>query len=408
MSSGGGGGGGKTEFEWNDQLKPYWSNLLSNAAETADQPYTNYFQSTGQSRVAGLNPDQNEGMDYTRNMARMSSSPIPAMDGARSGITDTLRGMYLNANPYANGQNNPWASTNPSVGHNDVGNEVNPWRNVTVGPSANPAAGAANAYQGMDNPYFHQMVQSGMDDITGAYQRGTAADTNKMFALSGAYGGSAHQQAVQNNQTTLGKNLSQYVSGLQNSQYDRSGQMDEARLGRAFEGGESLAGRDLQAQTFNKQIGSQLDEAGINRRYGAQDTFNAQNLQNQQFNKQLGLQSWEQGQDRGSQNFLAERGNMMGAIPLGQNEQGLAYQRIGGMMGIGDFQRGVGQQQIDENYNNWFDANNYNKNQNAWLAGILSGAQGGLPPNQMTSAPGNAATNSLGAALAAYGLFRNS
>lgn len=455
LGGGGGGGGGKTEFEWNDQMKPYWTDLLSNASQTADQPYSNYTQATGRSKVAGVNGDQQEGMQYTRNMAQMMTSPVGVLNQTRDTLQNTLNGGYLDSNPYAQAQGNPWTGMNANVQQNPYGSQTNPWGGVQVTPGANnfnpqidtggrfsaaPTDAGTNAFQGMDNPYFRQQLQSGMDDITAAYQHGTAADTNRMFAQSGAFGGSAHAQAVQNNQTALAKQLGNFGNQALSQQYDRSAGMDESRLGRAFQGQqfdanlgnqafenaaqrgmqggmfganmqnqnqEALLGRDLQAQQFNKQIGAQLTEDQYSRQNQNQEAFIGRDLQNQQLNKQLGLQSWEQGQDRGSQAYMGERGLMNSALSPAQNEQALAYQRIGGMMGIGDFGRGVDQQYRDEDYNNWFDANNYNKNQNAWMAGILSGAQGGLPPNQMTTAPGSTAANSLGAALAAYGLFRN-
>jgi hypothetical protein len=84
----------------------------------------------------------------------------------------------------------------------------------------------------MDSKYFQDVLKQGAGNITDAYKQGTSADTTRMFNLAGAFGGSAHQNAVANNENALAKQLGQYTSGMQNDQYNRSAGLQEAAYGR--------------------------------------------------------------------------------------------------------------------------------------------------------------------------------
>ncbi len=106
---------------------------LQQAGNVASTPYTPY---TGQ-RVAGLTPLQRSSIQGFGDLA----GGTPSLNAADDMLTSTLRGQ--NGNPYAG-----------------------------------------------DNPYFRQSLQTGLGDLTDAYNRGTAADTTRMFNQAGAFGGS--------------------------------------------------------------------------------------------------------------------------------------------------------------------------------------------------------------------------
>jgi hypothetical protein len=220
-----------------------------------------------------------------------------------------------------------------------------------------------NQYAG-DSPYFENDLQAGMDDIIGGYQRGTSADTTRMFNLAGAFGGSAHQNAVANNEQGLGRTLSNYVSGRRDDQYNRSAGLEDSYLG-----------RDLNAQQQDLSRVSQLEENRLN---------------------------------RGSNAYEGERGRQMGAIGAGQNEQALALQRANSLVGIGDAQRGYNQDIINQGYNDWQAQQQHPFQQLDWLTGLFSRAQGGMSPNSTTTSTGYSASpysQLLGTGLAAYGLL---
>lgn len=330
---GSGGGGGQNSFQWNDDIAPYWQQTLQDASAQAAQPYQQY---QGQ-RVAFMDQNQQDALGGIRDFAMNSGSPVT--HSANGQLQQTLDGDYLTgdlANPYAS-QQDPWANQMIQNGQNQ--------------------------YVG-DSPQFQHVLQSGLDTMNSAYQNGTAADTTRAFNMAGAFGGSAHEHAVANNQAALAKQQSDYVSSMQNDQYNRSAQLQEGQLG-----------RDLQADTINKGQGQDAYEAYLN---------------------------------RGNADFEGERARQMGAVPGGQNEQELALQRYQALMGAGDAQRAYQQQFDDLNYNDWQDSTNWGRNRSSWMSGILSGAQGGLPPTQTTTQSAYAAnpfSSIMGTALAGYGMF---
>lgn len=392
-----------------------------------------------------------------------------------------------------------------------------------------PVSGGSNKYAG-DNPYFRNTLKTGLEDITSAYENGTAANTRRMFNLSGAFGGGAHQKAVANNEAALGKTLGNFTSGMLNDQYGRSAGLEESALGRgmgaqqfnvgmgntafenaagrnigvnqfgqqlgnqAFENAqgrglqagqfnaslgnqafESSRGRGLQAGQFNASLGNQAfsDAAGrgmqagqINNQFGSQSFENAANrglqaqmfdkgqggnfyenflnrsfqgeeadtarrmggwqqyvnsdLQNQQLNKQLGG-SWMQdtlgrqfaGEEarlgRGTNAWEGERGRMVGAVGNALQGQGMDLGLNQALMGAGDINRSYKQDLLNQQYADWQDQQNHPYKMLDYMTGLLSRAQGGMSPNQITTQPGYAASpyaGLLGGALAAYGLSR--
>jgi hypothetical protein len=116
-----------------------------------------------------------------------------------------------------------------------------------------------------------------------------------MFNLAGAFGGSAHQQAMANNENALGKQLSQYTAGMQNDQYNRSAQLAESGLNRGSQAFQNERNRQISAlsptqseQALALQRENALMGIGdINRSFN-QDQINQnyqdyQNQQNQPF-----------------------------------------------------------------------------------------------------------------------------
>ncbi len=332
---------GETKYTWSDDMAPRWNNILNVAGNMADPNTHPLNQYPVEARFSPFNTDQTDAMQYTRNMATMSNNPISAMNSARDQIAKTEQGGYLPGHTDAN----------QSAGIMD-----NPWANQGL----NGYAGAENRFGG-ESPQFQGLLHSGQQDIADAYQRGTSADLTRLMNLSGAFGGSAHQNALANNETALGKTLGQYTSGMQNDQYNRSAGLEESRLGRGSQAAENAIGR--------------------------------------------GNQEFMQGQQLGSQAYENERGRQLQASGLGQNEQALAYQRIGALAGIGQQQQDFGQKQQDYNYQNWLDQQNYPYKMIDWLTGTYGRAQGGMGANSaMYGNNGSAVTQGLGGLLAAYGL----
>ncbi len=333
---GGGGGSGTQQYNWNDTLAPLWQSILPQGQSLANQPYQQY---QGQ-RIAGMTPDQTQAFQEVRNLNSMTKSPMDAINGAIDQTTNTLGGAYMpggsKADPYA-GQGNPYAN-----------------QMITNG---------TNQYIG-DSPQFYGVLNNGLQDIGNAYQQGTAADTTRMFNLSGAFGGSAHQTAMANNENALAKQMNQYVTGMQNDQYNRSAQLQEGQLG-----------RDQQTDMYNKGQANQDYENFLN---------------------------------RGSQAYQNERGRQMSAVGLGNDQQGLGQQRATNLLAVGDANRSYNQDILNQNYNDYQTQLQYPYTQMDWLSGLLGRAQGGVSPNMTTQTSGYSASpfsQIAGMGLLGYGAF---
>ena len=346
---------GETRYEWSGAMQPRWDRALNyldrsvfpGGIDNASTDLGTYKPYTGQ-RNASLDYNQRAGIANMQGMGALAPSPFDYTDttgrqhrgsfnAADDQLQNTLSGAYMGGNPGTQGGmdvNNPWT-------HN----------------FRNEQAAMQNQFGGGDaNPHFRKMLNQGMEDITGNYQKGTSADTTRMFNLAGAFGGSAHQNAVQNNEAALAKQLGNYASGMQNQQYDRSAGLDESRIGRMTSAQEGLLSR--------------------------------------------GNEGWQRGQDRASNAYEAERGRQMSGIGLGQNTQGLAMDRIRGLMDTGGVARGVDQQNRDFDYSQFTEAQNHPYKLLQLLMGNYAQAQG-QTGQQNTSMYGGSNAGAIGGGLLA-------
>lgn len=207
---GGGGGSGTQKYEWNETMKPYWENVISRGANESGNPYRTYNSDTGRSKIAPLSGTQNQAGAYLTALNSHTGDPTKSLNAAQNQTQATLGNSYLSG-----------AGANPHLRENE--------------------------FQGTDNPYFRSVLGQGLGDITNSYKDGTSADTTRMFNLSGAFGGSAHQKAIANNEAGLGKTLNNYAQGMYNDQYNRSAGLDEARLDRGSGSWNAERGRQMQA-----------------------------------------------------------------------------------------------------------------------------------------------------------------
>lgn len=266
MSSGGGGGqSGETRYNWNPTMEAYWTqSALPWAAQEASRGYTPYQGD----RVADLNSDINISLARNRELANTG------------GPGDTVIGRNTAANIAG-------------------GNQL-----------------SANPYQGL-SPTFNNVLQAGADKIVSNYNRGTAADTTRMFNLSGAFGSNAHQDAMRNNQSALAEQLGNYTSGMLNQQYDRSGNMYESALGRQMQA-IPLA---LQGQGLTNDLNDRVMRGGEYQRGYEQQNLDSQYGQwNEAMNYGRNLLDWYGnflGRAQGSTGVTTQTQPYSGTNPFG-------------------------------------------------------------------------------------------
>jgi hypothetical protein len=173
LYSGGGSGGGSststTKMEPAAEVKPYLKPYMDWAWNETNQPYETY---QGQ-RVSNLTPEQYMGAGLT---SAQALNGFQGQGDAFSNYAATMRGDFMNPDA------NPWLSAN---------------------------------------------MNKAMGDITSAYRSGTKPQTDSAFARSGAFGGSAWDQSVMNNERTLADSLGNTANQFlgQNYMNERGNQM---------------------------------------------------------------------------------------------------------------------------------------------------------------------------------------
>jgi len=145
-------------------------------------------------------------------------------------------------------------TTNQALGgFQGQGDVSNFYQNLMQGVYGDPAT----------NPYLQKNADYAMQGMSNAYSTGTAAQNDANFARNGAFGGSAWDQATQNNQKTFADSLGAAANNFYGQNYAQNMQNMMAGLGQAGNM-QQLGYNDANALTH---VGDQ------NRQY-AQDVLN--------------------------------------------------------------------------------------------------------------------------------------
>ncbi len=163
-----------------------------------DIPYVGY----GGQRVADFDPDQVAGTDMIRAAAQRSAGDT---DTARGQFSDTANGAYMGYQP----------GFNPMLG--------------------------------LNNPYLTQAIDYATGDVSRAYAQGTAPQTDARFARSGAFGGSAWQQAQTENNRAYAQELGRVSSTMRMDDYTKQQQLFENAIGRSDAAYQAERARQLSA-----------------------------------------------------------------------------------------------------------------------------------------------------------------
>lgn len=316
-----GGTGGDTtqvsKMEPSAEVKPYLGPYMEHAAAIAQTPYQSY----GGQQIAGFTQDQLSGFDMTRDHAFGSQQLLGV---GNNQLMQTASGGYSGYTP----------GTNSYLG-----------KETQVG---------TNALLGMDNPYLNKAIQSSMGDITTQFNNSVANNTDAMMARSGAFGGSAWQQAQTENANQLAQNLGRTSNDMRMTDYA------------------------LQAQ---------LQEADVARRMNASQTDLARNSALEQSGIQLGDAAYQ-----------AERARQLQATGMLPSLQQAGYQNAQALLGSGDAQQAMNQSQLDLLYNNWLQEQNYPQQQ-LDIMGRAIGTTMGSGGTQTTTGNSGVQRNSTASAL---------
>jgi hypothetical protein len=218
-SLGGGGGGGSQsvtqEFKPPEYTKEGWQQYLNAAGVISQRPY----EQSGLPQVAPWNEYQDTA---ARLMFDKTLSGTPMGNAANGAFTNAAQGNY--ANPYAQNV-----------------------QGIASGQAYNPAmAGYAEMAQGGTNPFTEQMIANNTQNMAEAYSTGTAAQNDMSAAMSGAFGGSAHELQQQAGAANLAKQVGQMATGARQSQYQN-------------DFGNRLQALGGYANTYQGDVGNQLN-----------------------------------------------------------------------------------------------------------------------------------------------------
>lgn len=346
----GGGGGGQQQQDIAPTLRPYVTDVLSRAKGQVDTPYQAY---PGE-RVVGFTPQELAAQQGIQQMA------------GQYGLASMAPGLTSSASYYQ-----------PAYGYLGQTGETLATGAGALAESGGIQRGAAReigldevgkfALTGEDIQRYMDPYQQAVTDIEKAQARQDALQTAQAIAAksagAGAFGGS--RQAILESQAAsdLGERLSNIQSLGQQRAYQQA----------------------LQTATQQQQVG--LGEAA------------AQRAREQQLGAGIAGLAGQYGQLAGGLGALSGQYGSLGQQALGQG-----YRELGYLSGVGEAQRGMGQQRADVAYGEFQQQRDYPMRQLERYAGMAFGVPSGYLQQQQAQPSGF--QQAVGGLTAAAGLGR--
>lgn len=253
-----------------------------------------------------------------------------------------------------------------------------------------------------NNPYLDQTFDRASDAVTRQWNQSVLPGVNSTFSLAGRTGSGAHQNAVNQASEQLGDTLSDLGNQIygQNYQQERDRQMQAANSLGGFDTTEQGYGLQASSANASNALNRNLNQANLiqdARRFNVgfdqnramtdagfqqgasqfnagqrQDTreFNANNNMNaQQFNQNFGLNLGNAMGNAFQQNF----GNQLAASNLGMSLGEQDFMDINRMLGLGGMVEGKANEYLGDQVNRWnYQQGAPERNLN-WLAGLIAG-----------------------------------
>ncbi|MFA5135689.1 MAG: hypothetical protein WC505_07960 [Patescibacteria group bacterium] len=233
-----------TKSEPPEYIKPYSVELANRANSLSNRPYQGY----GGEQVAALNEYHNAGMSTIANRANGGDATFNAANGQ---ARNTLNGGYLGQGAYG------------------------------------------NAMAGVDNKYLNDVINNTNSDVVRAFQNGTMPQTDASFARSGAFGGSAWQQANAENNRQMASELAKNTSNLRMQDYQTQQQLAENMAERQTGAWGAERGNMMGMVGAGQQLSNQVYTDAQNM-LGVGDIYRdyQQTLDNQNYQNFLNQQNW--------------------------------------------------------------------------------------------------------------------
>jgi outer membrane biogenesis lipoprotein LolB len=115
----------------------------------------------------------------------------------------------------------------------------------TMGGRFSGGSGSRNPFAGLANPYLQKTIDDATGDISRSYKNGTAANTDAAFSRAGAFGGSAWQEQVANNERELATSLGRTANDMRMQDYGMQANLAESQVGRDENAYQQERGRSM-------------------------------------------------------------------------------------------------------------------------------------------------------------------
>ena len=383
-------------------LQPYYGALAEGAQKEAARDYQQYggdriagFTAPEQAAMQGINQLGTSGGPWQMGQANnaMNQAYGMAQNAGGQGYQDMsgVAGLFGNQMAGASNVANQYAGQFGQQGlaaQGVAGNYANQFGQAAQGFGAvGKQMGQPGSILDADMAAYSKPYQTNVTDIAARqameFGREQKSNLGSQAASAGAFGGYRHGLQEGNIDQGIRQQISDMrVKGLQSGfdrgigmfQADRAAQQQGyGQQLQAMQGGLGALGAGLGAQQFGQQFGAQSTGAGL----GAQ-----------QFGQQFGQAgAGGMGQSMMGANQLYGQGiGQLGQVSqgygqLGQQQQDMAYDRLGRMQQVGQQQRGLNQAGMDINYQDFRAAQAHPQKNMSWMGSIL----GGFPAQEDTS-----------------------
>lgn len=380
-----------------EYARPYFERLMSRSEAETNQPYTSY----PGARIQGFTPDTQSAFQGYRNLAAYGNPTVDQAVGvvgrganvAAQGLNPMMRGIgsvsqgmsaaRMGMRPIAEGRNlvSEGAARAMQAGdYSPLYARTGQW-----------SGRAAERYM---NPYVQNVLDTQKRRAAERYAE-QAGQLDSAAQKAGAFGGS--RQGIQSflAQREMNQQLNDMEAQGLSQAYQNAQQMFTSDQGRQLQAALANQGVDLQSA----QLGLQAGQAGIGAGQ-AMGQLGSQYGQLAQTMGGLGSQYGQLGAGMGQLGgTLGQLGGTMGQ--LGGTQQQLYMDRLKSLMGVGTAQQELAQRGLDIGYQDFINQRDYERNNLAFLSGILRGVPVSPQSEVITTSPGpNPLSQMLGAGLA--------
>ena len=375
----GGGGGGTTEstsYQTNlpEYAEPYYKELMARTQEESIQP----FQPYGGDRIAGFSDTQQQaqqgivGMQAPESLGQAESTLGEVGQSALQQSYDpTQFGTQYQASPYESGY---------QASQFDPGYEAGTFD-------------AETAEQYMD-PYMRQVIDTQKREARQEFERsraGTAAEAVQAGAFGGSRFGVREAEMESEYLDRLGDIEAQgmqqaYQQGREQFGAEQAMQQQEAQMGMSAQQQEEAA---RQQQEQFAQAAEQMTEE--DRQFAA--NMAQQVATSQEAANQFAAQYGQEGLQTALQTAQAQQN-------LGQTQQQLEQARLQAQQAVGEQEQRLAQAELDQAYNDFVNARDYERQQLAFYNSLLRGIPVPVQQETIRSAP----SAGLGTQVAGLGL----